>query len=90
MLGHSSHAEDVVIDRVTTFDSVGHPNYWNLLRQRRPTMAFGDVRAQVESGRELLSTSRLWTSEVLGLLVLVENDLVVECFVAKKAKRLHV
>lgn len=53
-------------------------------------MALGNVRAQVQSSRELLAATRLWAGEVLRLLVLVQHDLVVEGLVTEEAKWLHV
>jgi hypothetical protein len=49
---------------------------------------FGEVRGEVLSRRELLGA--LGTLEVLALLVLVQDDLVVEGFVAEVAEGLDV
>jgi hypothetical protein len=51
-------------------------------------MSFGEVSSQVLSRRELLRAFR--ALEVFALLVLVQDDLVVEGFVAEVAERLHV
>lgn len=90
MLRNAGHAEDVVVDRVAALDCVWNPSQRNLLRQDCASMALGNVRAQVQSSRELLAATRLWAGEVLRLLVLVQHDLVVEGLVTEEAKWLHV
>ena len=90
MLRDARHAEDVVVDRVAAFDRVRNPSQWSLLGQNRASVALSHVRAQVQRRREFFPAARLWTREVLRLLVLVQNDLVVEGLVAEEAKRLHV